>query len=125
MARRRYGGCWHGPLLCVRSALLLRGRQVLREGEIKLIAAVPGQRARQSTLLQEVDLSIVADMGTLQRLPRIVGDGQPFAMLAGSTCCWLKQFACRRCSRAVPHSTHLWRSGGPGHGEGWTAGKLP
>ena len=27
--------------------------------------------------LQEVDLSIVADMGTLQRLPRIVGDGEP------------------------------------------------
>ena len=26
--------------------------------------------------VKEVDLAIVADMGTLQRLPRIVGEGQ-------------------------------------------------
>lgn len=30
-----------------------------------------------TSCVQEVDLSIVADMGTLQRLPRIVGDGAP------------------------------------------------
>ena len=28
--------------------------------------------------LQEVDLAIVADMGVLQRLPKIVGDGRSF-----------------------------------------------
>ncbi len=29
--------------------------------------------------VKEVDLAIVADMGTLQRLPGIVGEGQPRA----------------------------------------------
>ena len=31
--------------------------------------------------LQEVDLAMVADMGTLQRLPSIVGDGEAFPSL--------------------------------------------
>jgi hypothetical protein len=56
--------------------------------------AADGPLARAPLAPQEVDLAIAADLGTLQRLPKIVGHGGSCRLIAPPGWVWAANRAC-------------------------------